>query len=616
MIPRQTDWRVAFPVFYRQGLDRIVTRTDVSGGRVERRLAAVLAADLAGYSRLMGEDELGTLEALKAHRREVVDPTIAAHKGRIVKTTGDGMLVEFASAVDAVSCAMAVQEKMAERKDAGSKMSFRIGINVGDIIIEGDDIFGDGVNVAARVENECKPGSVCLSGSAFDQVRDKTSYAFDELGERSLKNIDRPVRLYAARRAVSSNGKAAPAASSKLPALPDKPSIAVLPFQNMSGDPEQDYFADGMVEDIITALSRFKMLFVIARNSSFTYKGKAVDIKQVGRELGVRYVLEGSVRKAANRLRITGQLIDAVNGAHIWADKFDGAIEDVFDLQDKVASNVAGIIFPALQEAEIRLAADRPTTELGVYDLYLRAMPLMKAWAKQPVLQALALADLAVERDPNYGPALSMAAFCRSQMIWSGWADGEIEPIRLRGIELARRAIEAAADDFETVSLAAGALMNFGEDINVLKSVIDNALGRNPSSHQGWFWSGWMRTIAGEFDLALDHFDRSLRLDPRATRLAFHRTGIGICYFYKQQFDQAAAALEASLHEVPDYPTTSRFLAACYVQMGRLAEARDLAVRHNILPGEAWLKASAIIRKEEHQAILLGSLKRVTGESD
>jgi adenylate cyclase len=271
-------------------------------GRVERRLAAILAADVAGYSRLMGADEVGTLAALKAHRREVVDPEIAARNGRIVKTTGDGMLVEFASAVDAVTCAVAVQEKMAERTAGGTgpRIQFRVGINVGDIIIDGDDIFGDGVNVAARVENECAAGEVCLSDDAYRQVRGKTSFAFDDLGEKSLKNIDRPVRLFAVR-PVRSKG----AASATLPGhaapplpLPDKPSIAVLPFQNMSGDPEQEYFADGMVEDIITELSRFKGLFVIARNSSFTYKGKAVDIKQVGRELGVRYVLEGSVRKS------------------------------------------------------------------------------------------------------------------------------------------------------------------------------------------------------------------------------------------------------------------------------------------------------------------------------
>ena len=283
----------------------------MTGGRLERRLAAVLAADVAGYSRLMGADEVGTLSALKDIRREVIDPTLAEHKGRIVKSTGDGMLVEFASAVDAVSCAMTVQSKMVERGDAAPRISFRIGINVGDIIVEGGDIFGDGVNVAARIENECEPGGVFLSGSAFEQVRGKTEFAFDDLGERSLKNIERPVRLYAVRSPTAEPVSPAQTSvrSGTVFSLPDKPSIAVLPFQNMSGNSEQEYFADGIVEDIITALSRFKSLFVIARNSSFTYKGKRMDIRQVGRELGVRYILEGSVRKAGGRVRVASQLI-------------------------------------------------------------------------------------------------------------------------------------------------------------------------------------------------------------------------------------------------------------------------------------------------------------------
>ena len=328
--------------------------------RVERRLAAILAADVAGYSRLMGADEVGTLAALKALRRDIVDLAIAEHHGRIVKTTGDGMLVEFASAVDAVNCAVGMQAKMAERNsgDLSQQITFRIGINVGDIIIEGDDIFGDGVNVAARVENECEPGSVYLSGSAFEHVRGKINFEFDDLGERALKNIHRPVRLYGSRtgRAIPPKSPNSSAELNKLLPLPDKPSIAVLPFQNMSGDPEQEYFADGMVEDITTALSRVKWLFVIARNSSFTYKGKAVDIKQVGRELGVRYVLEGSVRKAGNKVRITGQLIEVSTNAHLWADRFDGGLEDIFDLQDQITASIVGAISPKLEDAEIALA--------------------------------------------------------------------------------------------------------------------------------------------------------------------------------------------------------------------------------------------------------------------
>jgi len=342
---------------------------------VERRLAAVLAADVAGYSRLMGADEEGTLKVLKAHRKDVVDPAIAAHKGRIVKTTGDGMLVEFASVVDAVTCAVVVQAKMAERNEATEpKIRFRIGINIGDIIIDQDDIFGDGVNVAARVEGECEPGGVYLSGSAFDQVRSKTGFAFDALGEKSLKNIDLPVRLYTVNHPGVAATKLPGAVATKAPSLVDKPSIAVLPFQNMSGDPQQEYFADGMVEDLITALSQFGELFVIARNSTFAYKGKAIDIRQVGRELGVRFVLEGSVRKAGNRVRITGQLVDASSGAHLWADRFDGDLQDIFNLQDQVTARVANAIAPKIEEVEINRAARKPTENLDAYDYFLRGL--------------------------------------------------------------------------------------------------------------------------------------------------------------------------------------------------------------------------------------------------
>ena len=330
-----------------------------------RRLAAILAADVAGYSRLMGADEEGTLAALKAIRRELSDPKVKEHRGRIVKTTGDGLLIEFVSVVDAVRCAVEVQRAMAERNadmPAARRIELRMGINLGDIIKDGRDIYGDGVNVAARLEALAEPGGICVSRVVRDQVRDKLDFSFEDMGEQQVKNIARPVRVH---RVVLGErpGSSEPAMGrSNKPslALPDKPSIAVLPFQNMSGDPEQEYFADGMVEEITTALSRIRWLFVIARNSSFTYKGRSVDVKQVGRELGVRYVLEGSVRRAGQRVRITGQLIDAVTGAHLWADRFDGSLEDVFELQDKVAWSVAGVIEPALQAAEIRRSAARP----------------------------------------------------------------------------------------------------------------------------------------------------------------------------------------------------------------------------------------------------------------
>jgi TolB-like protein len=363
---------------------------ELSGERVERRLAAILAADIAGYSRLMGQDEAGTLARLRTHRRELIDPKIAEHKGRIVKTTGDGMLIEFPSVVEAVACAVAVQLGMAER-NAGTpekqRIVFRVGVNLGDIIVEDDDIHGDGVNVAARLEGLAEPGGVCVSGIVHDQVRDKLDLTFDDIGEQALKNIARPVHVF--RVVAEQKPMPKPAA---LP-LPDKPSIAVLPFQNMSGDLEQEYFADGMVEEIITALSRIRWLFVIARNSSFAYKGKSPDVKQVGRELGVRYVLEGSVRKAGNRVRITGQLIDTKTGTHIWVDRFDGALDDIFELQDTVAGSVAGVIGPTLQAAEMHRSSDRATNDLTAYDLYLRALAPIRSgeWEKERYLQALGL---------------------------------------------------------------------------------------------------------------------------------------------------------------------------------------------------------------------------------
>ena len=379
-----------------------------------RRLTAILAADVAGYSRLMGVDEEGTHERLKEHLRELVDPKIKEHRGRTVKNTGDGLLAEFASVVDAVRCAVEIQRGMLDREPEvpdERRIRFRIGVNLGDVIVEEHDIFGDGVNVAARLEALAEAGGICISDDAFRQVRGKIEAEFADLGEQSLKNIARPLRVYRIGPSPATEQPTTPPTA--LP-LPDKPSIAVLPFANMSGDPEQEYFADGMVEEIITALSRIRWLFVIARNSTFTYKGQAVDVKQVGRELGVRYVLEGSVRKAGTRVRITGQLIDALSGTHLWADRFDGSLEDVFELQDKIALSVAGIIEPALQAAEIRRSATRLTTDLSAYDLHLRALAVFFPMAKERVIQALGLLDQAIAIDPYYGPALSMAAICHS----------------------------------------------------------------------------------------------------------------------------------------------------------------------------------------------------------
>jgi TolB-like protein/class 3 adenylate cyclase len=484
-----------------------------------RRLAAILAADVAGYSRLMGADEEGTLERLKALRRELVDPKIAEHRGRIVKTTGDGMLVEFASVVDAVRCAVAVQQAMPERNTgvgADKRIELRIGINLGDVIVEGDDLYGDGVNIAARIEALANAGGVFVSNTVHDHVRDRLPFVFEDLGEQQVKNIARPVRVYRVRTTLTHPAANAPGSplsrnagegaesqrrevgeggAPALP-LPDKPSIAVLPFANMSGDPEQEYFADGMVEEIITALSRIRWLFVIARNSTFAYKGHIIDVKQVGRELGVRYVLLGSVRKGRNRVRITAQLIEAETGTHLWADRFDGSMEDVFELQDNVATSVAGVIEPALQAAEAHRAEKRPTDDLTAYDLYLRALPKFASLSRDSLREALDLLNRAIARDPHYGPALALAAMCTQQLHLGGWVDVLAEDARRDGVDYARRAIRAAESDPFVLASAAYALAYFGEEMGAALALMDRALVANRGSAYGWFWSGTLRMLA------------------------------------------------------------------------------------------------------------------------
>jgi TolB-like protein len=492
--------------------------------RVERRLAAILAADVAGYSRLIEADEEGTLGRLKALRAEIIDPKIAHHKGRIVKTTGDGLLVEFASVVDALRCAAEMQAALAEGNAAlppDRRIEFRIGINMGDIVVEDGDIFGDGVNVAARLEGLAEPGGICISARVQEDAAGRLDLVFEDMGEQALKNIARPVRAY---RVLGAASAAATRTSPGL-ALPDKPSIAVLPFANMSSDPEQEYFADGMVEEIITALSRIRWLFVIARNSSFAYKGQAVDVKRIGRELGVRYVLESSVRKAGGRVRITAQLIDAPSGAHLWADRFDGSLEDIFDLQDKVASSVAGVIEPAVQAAEVARSADRPTTDLTAYDLYLRALPHCRSWERERVHSALELLDQAIERDPSFGPALALAAMCHHHFDRLGGAqDPDLH--HRAAVDYARRAVRAAPDDPTTIGNAAGVLGSFGGDINPAIALADRALALNPSFAGGWRMSGWLRLWAGDLDVAIEHFETAFRLSPRE-RDGAHRIGVG-----------------------------------------------------------------------------------------
>jgi adenylate cyclase len=479
-----------------------------------RRLAAILAADVAGYSRLMGVDEEGTHERLQAHFRELVNPKITEHRGRTVKNTGDGFLAEFPSVVDAVRCAVEVQRGMADREPEvreERRIRFRIGINLGDVIVEEHDIFGDGVNVAARLEGLAEPGGICVSRMVRDNVRDKLNLAFEDMGEQQVRNIARPVRVYRVGPARPIE-QTLPASPPPLP-LPDKPSIAVLPFANLSGDPEQEYFADGMVEEITTALSCIRWLFVIARNSSFTYKGRAVDVKQVARELGVRYVLEGSVRKGGSRVRITGQLIDTTSGAHIWADRFDGALDDIFELQDQVASSVAGAIEPKLRQSEIERATRKPTENLDAYDLYLRALAQFHKLTPEGGDEALRLLQQALRLDPGYALAAGLVGWCCVYQRAQGWgpaSDAEIA----ESVGLARQAIELGRDDPDALWMAAWTIGGVAGEHAAAAEAIDRALALNPNSAHAWMAKGWIAAFLDRPRIAIDAAQNAMRLSP------------------------------------------------------------------------------------------------------
>ena len=547
--------------------------------RVERRLAAILAADVAGYSRLMGANEESTLAQLKAVRKEIVDPRIAAHHGRIVKTTGDGLLAEFASVVDGSRCAVEIQRAMAEQNAdiaPDRRIEFRIGIHVGDIIFDDNDIFGDGVNIAARVEGIAEAGGVCLSDDARRQIRGKIDIACEDMGLQTLKNIAEPMRAWRIRiaDAIAPAKTGVALASQPLP-VPDKPSIAVLPFQNMSGDPEQEYFADGMVEDIITALSRFKSLFVIARNSSFTYKGKAVDIKQVGRDLGVRYVLEGSVRKAGNRVRITGQLIEAATGRHLWADKFDGALEDVFGLQDQVTASVVGLIAPTLEQAEIERARQKPTDRLDSYDFYLRGMAL--ANRRESLAVAREMFRKAFEQDPEYGAAYAMAAWT---LLMEQSLDGVplTSEMRADAIRLAHSGSRVGGDDAFTLARSGHVLTYLGHEYDRGVAMVEQAVALNPNLAVAWFSLGWVALMCGEAERAIEGFDRMIRLSPLDPLRVGAWNGSSFALFLLRRYDEGCATATRAIQFSANAHTLCAFIVNA-ASGGREPEARQMAAR-------------------------------------
>jgi len=542
-------------------------------GRVERRLAAILAADVVGYSRLMGEDEAGTLARLRTHRRELIDPQVAEHKGRIVKTTGDGILVEFASVVEAVACALAVQRGMEERNGETperQRIVFRVGINLGDVIVDDSDIHGDGVNVAARLEGLAEPGGIYASGTVRDHIGDRLDARFDDLGEQSLKNIARPVRVYRVCPTDTAT-TAASFAASPVWALSDRPSLVVLPFQNMSGDPEQEYFADGMVEEITTAIARFPWLSVIARNTAFTYKGKAVDVKQVARELGVRYVLEGSVRKAGNRVRITGQLIDAATGAHLWADRFDGGLDDVFDLQDEVASRVVGAIEPRLRLTEAERVMRQPTESLHAYDLYLRATALSYKRTEASLAEAVRLANQALELDPAFVPMMMKIGIWRVLQLNRHWIPNcglQVD----EGIRMAQQAITAAGDNSEVLDCAGFALAGLAGDNDSALAAIDRAIVLNPNFADAFAHRALVLAWSNRPAEAIVAAEHAMRLSPHGPTTIGYSLAQAVAHLTIGSYEPGLACAEQAMRQNAGLPAL-RLKLSLLGHLGRREEA-------------------------------------------
>jgi adenylate cyclase len=551
----------------------------VAEDRVNRRLAAILCADVAGYSRLMGENEEGTLAALKAHRRELIDPLLTQHHGRVVKTTGDGILIEFASVIDAVRCAVVIQQGMEDR-NAGISQSqrvlFRVGINLGDVIVEDGDIFGDGVNVAARLEALAQPGEIYVSASVREQLGEKLPLSFTDMGEQSVKNIARRIHVFRIEKR-GEVGVTVGATVEKRPlALPERPSIAVLPFQNMSGDADQEYFCDGMVEDIITGLARIKWLFVIARNSSFTYKGRAVDVRQVGRELGVRYVLEGSVRKAGARLRITGQLVEAETGVHLWADRFDGALQDVFDLQDRITESVVGVVEPSLRQSEIERSRRKRPESLDAYDLYLQALPHMTSVMPEDARIAMNLLRDALHIDPNYGAANAFMAWCYEQCFMRG---GHEEADKVAGLRHARLAIESGTDDATALAIAALVTGHLGHDYAAALRTIARALSLNNSSATALYFGAHLHAFSGDADTAAAYANRALRLSPFDPWTYEAYVALGTSDIQEGRYAEAASHFAKGLQSNPRFSTLWFFQAVALVLAGRRDDARPIAQR-------------------------------------
>ena len=574
--------------------------------RAERRLAAILAADVVGYSRLVEQDEAGTLSALKALRRELIDPLLAEHQGRIVKLMGDGALVEFGSVVDAVACAVAIQKRVAEDQadiPAERRIVFRIGVNLADVIHEVDgDLYGDGVNIAARLQSVADPGGICISGTAYDHLQGKLDCDYEYLGERALKNMDRPVRLY---RPLLE--KAAARAPPPRPALPDRPSIAVLPFSAMSADPEQDFFSDGLTEDITTALSKLKGFFVIARNTMFTYKGKPVDVRAIGRELGIRYVLEGSVRKSGNRMRVSAQLIDAASEVHLWAERYDGDLGDIFAIQDEITASVVGRIGPELLAAEHARESPKPHHGLDAWECVVRAVFLCSQLSEESSGKMLPLLDRAITLAPGYAQALAMKGWITMWRAFQGWEDMGFA--LALGRDLVQQAI--AADDKEPWTYLAQAMSAFATRDNALAmAAISQAVAINPNSAFAHGQLGLAHANGGRAADAIPCIDYALRLSPREAFLGDFQFYYAMAHFQGANYERGLHhAREAhrlrSGHVVPLIIGT-----ACAGLLDNREAAADLLARlKSLVPDisrNAVAVTSSFVRAEDRARLVEG----------
>ena len=562
--------------------------------RIERRLTAILAADVAGYSRLVEADEEGTLSQWKALWGTVIEPKIKEHRGRIARVIGDGILAEFASVIDAVRCAVEVQRSVAERNanaPQDKRIEFRVGINFGELIIEHGDFWGDGVNIAARLEALAHPGGICVSGRVQEDTQGKLEIAFEFMGEQNLKNIVRPVRVYRVR--FDGVTKSTPA----LP-LPSKPSIAVLPFQNMSGDPSEDYFVDGIVEEITTALSRIRWLFVIARNSSFTYKGRMVDVKQVGRELGVRYALEGSVRKAANRVRVTAQLIDAVTGHHVWAERYDRELAAIFALQDEITERVVAAVEPQLYAAEGIRAKRKPPESLDAWECVVRALSCVNSRSQNDYAMARELLERAIELDPAYAQAYALFAYVMGLEVLYGWKPREIA--LARALEAAQKAVVLDSDD-AWAHFALGFV--YGMTRRAEEAVVEHekALALNPNFALAYTYQGSALAYLGRGEEALLKIDASERLSPRGLFQGVNNVCRAAAHFSAEQHRDAVSSARKSILDSPGIVTGYRMLVVNCALIGEIDEARAaLKIVKRLQPDISvrWIAESVLFTRE------------------